>query len=525
MLSGLLLRLYGINFGLPFVYAYDERIPVNIAWKMFSSHDFNPHWFGWPGTTMIYMLSALYAFLYLMGRTFGVFESFADFDALYYQDPTVFFLSGRLMMAGFAVASIFITYLIARRLFNRQIALIAATFLAVSPLHVHHSKLIRPDILLTFFILLVVWFCLKIFDKKNWTGYILAGLFTGLAIATKYPAVIVALTIVVAHILSEPWRWISVKKLLVSGAASVLGFFIGSPFLFFSIGRVVNDVAKAAPSYSLGATGGGFIQQLVYYFQGPVIQSLTVGGLVFAGIGIILCIASRRKIQRLLIVFPIAFILFIASFSLRYTRYIIPVIPFLCIFSAYTCCWLGEKIGKRWKPWFGRLLCFFLVIGIVTPLVKADILRGQKLSLPDTRTIAHEWVLNNIPQGSKLLVEVYTPELPRERYTFFVVKNKELVEVDSQRILYARFRPLWRITGTLKDINAVRINNIEYMVISNIYDRRLRERKKNADSEKIAATYEVLMKMGDKIYEVKSKAGKRTGPAIRVFKFRSREKP
>ena len=51
LLVGLLLRLYGINFGLPYLYNPDEPNLVRIAFRILSSQDFNPRWFGhWSGS-------------------------------------------------------------------------------------------------------------------------------------------------------------------------------------------------------------------------------------------------------------------------------------------------------------------------------------------------------------------------------------------------------------------------------------------------------------------------------------------
>jgi hypothetical protein len=93
LLSGILLRLYGINFGLPYLYNPDEPDFVSPAVKILANRDLNPHWFGLPGTTTIYMLAALHAAIFGVGYGFGIFAGPEDFQTLFFQNPTIFYLT------------------------------------------------------------------------------------------------------------------------------------------------------------------------------------------------------------------------------------------------------------------------------------------------------------------------------------------------------------------------------------------------------------------------------------------------
>jgi uncharacterized membrane protein len=338
LLSGLLLRLYGIKFGLPYLYDPDEPDFSVRAYKILANKDLNPHWFGHPGTTVVYLLSMLYSIIFIGGVSLGTFTNISDFKLLYFKDPTIFYLSGRLMFALFGVASILLLYAITSRLFNRITGLVAATIFALSPLHVYYSKLIRTDILMTFLVLIVFWFCLEILEKRTWESYILAGFFSGLAIATKYPALIVVLVIVIAYIFSHSRN--DFRKLIASGFASVLGAFAGSPFLFLDFKTMLADVARENRYSHLSATGEGFIRNLVWYVQDPLLHALSLIGLILAVFGIILCIGSKKKEMWILLIFPLSFLCFISILNLRWARWIIPVLPFLCVLIAQAFYWI-----------------------------------------------------------------------------------------------------------------------------------------------------------------------------------------
>jgi hypothetical protein len=79
-LAAFLLRLWGINFGLPYLYHPDEPGYVTIAQNIFKTGDLNPHFFNYP--SLFFYLNALaYMPYYLAGRLAGAFSSPADIAA------------------------------------------------------------------------------------------------------------------------------------------------------------------------------------------------------------------------------------------------------------------------------------------------------------------------------------------------------------------------------------------------------------------------------------------------------------
>lgn len=518
LLSGLLLRLYGMKFGLPYLYDPDEPNFSMRAYNILTNKDPNPHWFGHPGTTVIYLLSMLYSIIFIGGVSLGAFTNISDFKLLYFKDPTIFYLSGRLMFALFGVASILLLYAITARLFNRTTGLVAATIFALSPLHVFFSKLIRTDILMTFLVLIVFWFCLEILEKRTWKSYILAGFFSGLAIATKYPALIVVLVIVITYIFSHSRN--DFRKLIISGFASVFGAFVGSPFLFLDFKKVLADIAIENRYTHVSYTGEGIIRNLMWYVQNPLLHALSPIGLILVVFGIILCIDSRKKEMWILLIFPLSFLCFISLMHLRWARWIIPVLPFLCVLIAQAFYWIIIWVEQHINFQAKKLVGFILVSTLVVTLLRADIIQGIEMSGKDTRTLAGEWILDHIPQRSRILVEKYAPHLPIERYTFLLVEHSgKLVEVDPKEIRNSVFDPPFRQIGKLKNIDAILEKNVEYIVFSNWYDRYLAERKRSADYAQIVVMYERIMKMGTKIYEVNPVSGINRGPSIRVYRM------
>jgi hypothetical protein len=329
---------------------------------------------------------------------------------------------------------------------------------------------------------------------------------------------VVATVIVLAHAFSRPWHAKRLAMLLVAGAASVAGVFVASPFLFLNVQTVLADVAVEARPVHLSATGEGLLSNLVWYVRLPLVETLSVTGLVLAALGIALVVtSSQRREGWLLVTFPVAFLIFVASLHLRWHRWIIPVIPFLCLLAAQALYRTAVWIGARWSLRLGVVIGGLLLACTVVPLFISDLVQGREMSGADTRTLAREWMMNHVPAGSRVLLETYTPEFSVDRYKMFLVdEGGRLAAVQvNTTVSGAVFRPDGQV-GRLKNPDAIHQERIEHMVISSWYERFRAERERYPD---IVATYETLMRMGTLVYEVQRTPGVNGGPTIRVYRF------
>jgi hypothetical protein len=235
-------------------------------------------------------------------------------------------------------------------------------------------------------------------------------------------------------------------------------------------------------------------------------------------VGAFLCVASGKHQQWLLVAFIASFLLMISALTLRWVRWSVPVLPFLCILSAHTidvCVrWLADKVSVRAALAAGAAV----LVLMLAPLIVADARQMSEAAGVDTRTEVRQWILDNIPAGSRLLMELNGPQMPRDSYHFYYVTNAgSLVRLDTAAHMHATYRPAAGWSDELfylKRSSDIGDAGINYIVMANWYDRYLAEKDRYPDE---IARYEEIMRLGVLVHETESSAGRNRGPKIRVF--------
>ncbi len=403
---------------------------------------------------------------------------------------------------------------IAQKIFNKKVAFTSGILIAVSPILVEFSQLIRTDLLATFLILCCFWYCLKILENNSITNYIAAGLLAGFAVTTKYPSIWITFSIFLAHIFSKPQRKISL--LFVSAVSCLSGCFLSSPYLFLDYSNAIKDIFIEARSYHLSHAGNGFIWNLAWYISNPLLEQLTLLGIVLLITGVLISIGQKKNNQFLLVSFPVVFLVFISSLSLIWERWLIPIIPFALIIVASAIVHFSNYLMNKTDPVKSQLFYVSILLITAIPLLMNSLESSSRLAGEDTRTMAANWMKQNIPQGAHVLSERYTPILPKDQFTYFTVNEQGLLEkFDSEDTYKNNFTPNGHI-GQISDTAQIPVQKIEYTVLSHMYSRYLEEQDKYPT---IIQTYERIMRSGELVYRSSPKPWQINGPEILVFKI------
>ena len=408
------LRFWGLSYGLPFIYNPDEVAIMNRA-LAFATNGFNPHNFLYP-TFYFYVLFAWEVVAFGIGRVAGVFDSLAAFERSYFADPSWIFLAGRTLTALCGVATVAATYVFASRIAGRVAGLVAALALAVSPIAVRDAHYVKHDVPVTLLIVLAHVALVPLVSaspaRRSLLRWALAGALAGLAMSTHYYALFVALPIALAAFwpaagerLADRLRWLA-----AAGAAATVAFFAASPYLLVEPSRAIQDIIANREIVVDRATGQtGALGSLGFYLNAIGGDGVGLGTSVLVLIGILTAVLTRRS-AILLLVFPIAFLLFISN-TVPATRYVNPMLPFAAALAGVAASGIGEAVG-RWR--FALRAAF--VILLVAPVGAGRSVIGDAFFLQtDTRTQAYDWIATNLPAESSVLIQPYSVPLRQSR--------------------------------------------------------------------------------------------------------------
>ena len=410
---GFALRIWGISFGLPDLFRYDEITHVEIALKLGSS-GLNPGSFT-HGSLLYYVLFCEYLPIYLFQHLFGLVASPTDFLVKnYITDPSMLFLAGRVAQAIFGTGIIIIIYMIGKRLFNKRIGLISAYLLSISFMHVQASHYIKAEMLSSFLLMVGFLFAIHIIYKDNLKYYLLAGLFIGLSTAAKYYACLGYIFLITVHLLSN-WELSYQHKYRVAGLAQVFlkrkfvlasfmvlaGFLIGQPY-------VLLDFKTFMANFIFVVTLGNhdFIQRTVglpqIWFFFYTLLNNAIGLPVLLGFLISFSLMFKKEYRKKLLIllcFPLFYLIGIFFSSVSVDRYLCPIVPFLVVSAAVFVDWLARK-----PPVHKNVVLIIAIIILSLPMI--DVLRYERLiTKKDTRAISRKWIEETIPEGATVAIE------------------------------------------------------------------------------------------------------------------------
>jgi len=394
---------------LPYPRAAVEIAMIGMTVKM-GAGDLNPRIFYYPALFM-YILLALFGIFFVLGKITGVFPTVMDFQDLFFRDPTAFYMIARSAVLAFMAGSVLLTFLTAKRAFNKEIAIVAAALMTFSITNVHLSHYALTDVPVLFFSLLALFSIVKIMEKAGWKTYLLVGFLIGLATATKYQALFLVFSLFLAHILSL--EKMNLRKSVFSGKLAIaapgvfLGFFLGSPFCmldyktfiayFTRTARVVTNPSYGFASYRVeGALPVYIIKDLLPYSMGILLTVLTVVAVIYA-------LKKHAKIDVLLLGTIFIFVLYIvvSKWSFLKPRHIIHLLPLCFILVGRFLHDMAEFYFKKRKNIALACVTFLVLVPSFYHVWNFE----KNINNKTLEIKAIEWIEANIPAGSKIAMQ------------------------------------------------------------------------------------------------------------------------
>jgi hypothetical protein len=279
----------------------------------------------------------------------------------------------------FSCATLFMTYMIAKELFGKKIALLSTFLLAISPVFFLYSIYVLTEIPSTLFILISLYFYLK-------RRYVLSGVFTGVALLFRFPQglilVPIALTIFLDWFLEQyPERKQKRKsgresrtnntdiKIMIKGlefgslikrmSFYLIGFaIIFIPFITLNYvmynaytGNITDALFRplilAAPHQGnvfesiRGNTLGAQLYNIFYYIVMMLKNNILFILSLVAAIMLLFKFRERAKVLSITLIIYLAYYSYIIN---KQERFIMSFLPIICILTAYFIFYVIKKI-------------------------------------------------------------------------------------------------------------------------------------------------------------------------------------
>lgn len=405
----LFLRLWGVFYGLPYTYILDETFLVNHA-LAFGTGDLNPHFFEWPGSLLMYALFLLYGVYFVAGLVFGIFSSTESFALRIISDPTHIYLIGRVGMALISVATVYLTYEAGRLYFDRRTGVIAALFMACSPLLSGVSHFVLTDTPLVLAVIGGLVVMHGIVESGSLRSYVLSGAVIGLGASIKYNAAALVIPIAVAHALHLYKSRHTIREALLhrgpllAAVALPVAFFMGCPYALIDFHSFLADVMHQFSRVNqIGNIGAEHSSTLLFYVR-SFAEGVGTAAAVASGAGVAYLIARRRPVEAMApLSFTVAYFAYISTLMVGIDKYLAPAIPPALVIGAHL---LSDIYGRFFSgSGIARGAAAALLVLMAAEPLYDSVHIDATLSREDTRTMAKEWIESNISSGTKIAID------------------------------------------------------------------------------------------------------------------------
>jgi hypothetical protein len=435
--AGLGLRLWNIDYGLPFVYSIDEGShftsrAVEMFWQ-----DLDPGYYQNP-SAYTYLIYVLFRVMYgPVGFAFDL--PFGNVTDQFDKSPTEMWIAARALAAALCMLGVAATYWVARRLWGVREGLVAAALLAFAFLPVAYSRVAVTDVGALMGVALALGFAVSAYEDGRMRFFAAAGAAAGLALSFKYTAGLALLPLAIAALARLRPARVRVAAarlgrrpgrspragparafggLALGAACAALVFVALNPYLFGSLDAWWSDLRDqaevAADQPKPGQESGG-----VSYYLDSLTWGLGWAAALAALAGAAL--ELRRDLVRglMLVTVPLALFVYLSVQSRYFGRWLLPAYPALALLGALALTRASDLIAagvqtrrahaRRFRARTAAAVLTGLTVLVLLQPLAADVRSAQVLGRDDTRQQARDWIESNYPPELRLAVEPAVP--------------------------------------------------------------------------------------------------------------------
>lgn len=455
--TGLAHELTERYFGDEGIYLSQAR-SINGEGRLLDPWFIYPHLLFYLDAFALWLASTLGPVVPFLARTVYGLEGPAGLDALI----------TRVVTATMGAGTVVPVFVAARRVAGLVAAGLAGGLIAMCPLFIRVAHLNISDVAGGFFAALTFMACARLLDGESPRKYLVAGLFSGLAAGGKYPAGVVAVAVLGVWLGWRLRRWGLGRAvgpdaadegrgtawgLLWAGLVSIAAF-VGTTPSFLAFPQEVLrgegvDLLFGFRQYARGGWTGVVRASNAGYYLEQILRTFGLPAVLLGLTGVAgLEPRSRRRLLWLL-PFPAAYLLLMVTMRIAVARNLLPLLPALAVLlGAGAAGWVGlagrsERL-RRLVP-SRTATALVLVLCLTLPAWRAT-KWTIRFARPTTRDVASEWIEENLPPGSALVQEVYTPII-RPKYLYPSAHPRFVVRLTPEQIRDPKFDFIFLASG------------------------------------------------------------------------------
>jgi 4-amino-4-deoxy-L-arabinose transferase-like glycosyltransferase len=407
LIAAAVLRFWALGAGIPYAVQVDEPEIVQRAVNMMRSGSLHPHFFDYP-SLYLYVQLVVACARFVAGAISGQWASLADAPG------GAFYLWGRAVTAALGVITVLLVYQIGARWGARH-ALLAAGLMAVVPVHVRYSHFVLTDTPLALFVTLTLLLSLSAHERATVRGFAWAGAAAGLAAATKYNGGISLIMPLLACWMTLGLRPGRLQAALAAIAACAAAFLLFAPYTVLALPDFLNTFARLSHEYRVADLTEPawvlYLKLLIRHAFGWPAVLLAIGGFVM---GVVRLARGPGRVRWALVVtFPIVYFWMLASQRIVYARYLLPLVPALCVLVAAAVV-SGVSLLRRYET--PRVVRTALIAALTTaallPPMVVSVQGDRDMARVGTVDLAYDWILNNLPPNASIVIESRVMLLP-----------------------------------------------------------------------------------------------------------------
>ena len=440
----LFLRLFGVSWDGGYLFHPDERKilmvvdelslpwPPDWAELLTPESPWNPEFFAY-GSLPLYLLR-------YCADIAGWFDpAFATLESSY--------VIGRVLSALFDVGTVCLVYGLGRKLYGPRAGILASALVAVTVLHIQLAHFYAVDTLLTFFVVAAVSLAVDVAQRPRRRHILALGVACGLALATKVSSAPLLLSVSVGWVfgvtrraksraLGEPSRvstfrtrsgaWVlAFVWTTMTGVVAAITFLICEPYALLDVVTFVVDILHES-QMARGIIDIPYTRQYIgtlpylYALWQAMLWSMGIP-LGIAGYASLLAmcvrlvyVAIRRNVGRLgETLVPLSWVAvyfgLVGSFHAKFLRYLLPVIPFLCLWAAWG---LDRLLILGAKRAFVRVIAVTAVVVVLGGSALYAAAYMHIYQKDHTWIQATAWLCDALPDRSVIMIEHWDDPLP-----------------------------------------------------------------------------------------------------------------